>query len=222
MKKRTVKFNDYDTAAHGWTLTRIQLEDPDPKLNYIEKTLGDGSWDMTAVMTGGLVRYRDRELTLTLECSEGTRADREELLNELVNQHDGLIRDIILPDRPDHFLRGRVRISVTQSGLAYAAVKITATCEPWLYAIRENITILDDLSATRRAVTLYNNGRRAVVPVLTTSEDSTVALYYNGAHVTLPTGAYEWPTLVLTPGRHELEYAGIGALTISFREAVLR
>jgi len=35
-------------------------------------------------------------------------------------------------------------------------------------------------------------------------------------------GVYEWSPLLLTPGLHELEYSGDGALVITYREAVLR
>jgi len=136
MQKRTLKIGDYDTAAHGWTLAACKLSDTDPKLNYVEKTGGDGSWDLSTVMTGGLTRYRNRTFTATLEHSGGTREDREALINELVNNHDGLERQIITPDRPEHYLKGRVKIAVDYSDRAHAAVTITATCEPWLHQIR--------------------------------------------------------------------------------------
>jgi hypothetical protein len=34
--------------------------------------------------------------------------------------------------------------------------------------------------------------------------------------------AYEWPSLVLTPGSHVVIYSGEGTLDITYREAVLR
>jgi hypothetical protein len=219
MKKRSIKIGDYDTAAHGWTLAGCKLSDPEPKLNYVEKNGGDGSWDLSTVLTGGITRYKNRTLTATLELSSGTREEREAEINELVNNHDGLERQIVLPDRPDHYLKGRVQIAVNYSDLAHAAVTVTATCEPWLYRARESIV---ELTATGAAQTAFirNGGRRAVVPVL--SVTGRIKLRFGAATTDLTAGTFGWPALLLTPGLHELEYSGSGDLVITYREAVLR
>ncbi len=221
MQKRTLKIGDYITADHGWTLTSLKLSDPDPKLNYVEKTGGDGSWDLSTVTTGGLTRYRDRTLTATLECSKGTREDREDLINELVNDYDGLQWPIVIPDRPDHYLQGRVRIAVNYSDLAHAAITVTATCEPWLYRARESILELT-VDSSAQTVIIRNDGRRAVIPALTVSGDIYLRFGIFTTHLSGEGAAYEWSPLLLTPGIHELEYYGAGAITITYREAVLR
>ena len=77
MQKRTARIGGYDTAVYGWTLTGCELRAPEQKTNYVERTGGDGSWDLSTVMTGGVPRYKDRTLTITLENSQGDRADRE-------------------------------------------------------------------------------------------------------------------------------------------------
>ena len=129
MKKRSIKIGNYDTTTYGWTLTGCILSDPEQKVNYVERPGGDGSWDLSTALTGGIPRYKNRSLTVTLECSEGTREDREKLVNKLVSQLDGLEWQIVLPDRPDHYLVGRVHVAVTLSSPSYAAVTVTATCE---------------------------------------------------------------------------------------------
>ena len=219
MEKRTVKIGNYDTAAHGWTLTGCKLADPDLKENYVEKTGGDGSWNLTTTLTGGIPRYRNRPLTITLEHSRGTRADREKLINELVNEYDGLEWPIVLPDRPDHYVTCQVRVAVNYSDLAHAAVTITGTCEPWLYRARESVTELIATGKTQTAV-LRNGGRRAVVPTLAVTGH--ISLRFDVFTTQLDAGVYEWSPMLLTPGLHELEYSGDGALVITFREAVLR
>lgn len=219
MKKRTTKIGSYDTAAHGWTLTGWTLSAPEQKTNYVEKTGGDGSWDLSTSQTDGIPRYKDRLLTVTLELSEGDRADREKIIDEMVNTLDGFAWPIVSPDKPEHYLTGRVHIAVDYSDLAHAAVTITANCEPWFYRARESVA---ELSATTETQTAHirNAGRRAAVPVLTITGD--VLLEYNGATIELGSGAYEWPTLLLTPGLHALKYSGSGSITVTFREAVLR
>ena len=219
MQKRSATIGTYNTAAHGWTMTGCKLSDPEQKTNYVEKQGGDGSWDLSTVLTDGIPRYKDRSLTITLECSQGTRADRVELVSEMVNQLDGLEWPIVLPDHPGRYLHGRVHVAEDQNSPAYAKVTVSATCEPWLYYERENIT---ELTATEAVQVAYirNGGRRASVPTLAVTGSVRIGNSLNSA--ALSQGTYKWPALLLTPGLHALEYSGTGTLTITFREAVLK
>lgn len=219
MKKRTIKLGSYDTAEHGWTLNTLKLSDPDQKVNYADKPGGDGAWDLSTAHTDGIPRYNNRTLLVILECSQGDRDHREQLINDMVNALDGLEWHIVLPDRPEHYLVARLHLVVDYSDLAHAQVTINGTCEPWLYYSRENVT---ELPATDQTTTIYlrNDGRRAVVPRLTVA--GSARLTYNGSSVDLNAGTYEWPTLLLTTGLHELLYSSTGMLTITYREAVLR
>lgn len=219
MQKRTVKIGDYDTAQHGWTLNKFTLQSPALKETYVDKPGGDGSWDLTTTTTGGIPRYNNRSLEIRLECSEGDREHREKLINDLVNSYDGLEWRIVPPDRPEHYITGRVHIGVEYSDLAHAAVSITATCEPWLYKARESIVELTAASTVRRSY-IHNSGRKAVAPVLTVT--GSVKLGFGVYSTQLTDGMYEWSPLLLTSGLNELEYSGSGTITLTFREAVLR
>lgn len=219
LKKRTIILGAYDTAAHGWTLTGCKLSDPEQKTNYIEKNGGDGSWDLSTALTEGIPRYRDRSLTATLECSEGTRADREKLISKMVNQLDGLVWSVVLPDYPDHYLTARLHVAENYNDQAHAAVTVTGTCEPWLYRAEETIITLK-ATATEQTAVITNNGRRATVPTL--SVTGSVLLVYGTASLNMSDGAYEWPELLLTPGDHPLKYSGDGELAFTYREAVLK
>lgn len=219
LKKRKVIFGEYDTAATGWTLTGYTLSDPEQKTNYVEKSGGDGSWDLSTVMTEGIPRYKDRSLTVRLENSEGTRDDREALINDMVNLLDGLTWPVVLPDRPDYYVTARLHVAVEYNDLAHAAVVVTGVCEPWKY--REQETIVQGTATTAtQSLTLQNKGRRAVVPQLETT--GSIQLTYGATLIQLSKGVYEWPALLLTPGEHVLEYSGSGVLTVRYREAVLR
>ena len=219
MEKRTVKIGTYDTAANGWTLTGCVLNSPEMKQTYVEKFGGDGSWDLSTVLTNGVPKYKDRTLVVTLECSEGDREKREEKINEMVNQLDGMKWNIVLPDRPDHYLVGRVSIAIGYSDLAHAQVTITGTCEPWLY--RERETLYSEYATPQLEVLrLRNAGRKVVIPIIAVG--GTVTLTYQGKSTTLTAGTYEWAELLLSPGIHELWYTGSGQLNVVFREAVLR
>jgi hypothetical protein len=228
MQKRTILLGSYNTAEHGWTLTTLLLSDPVQKTNYVEKTGGDGSWDLSTAQTDGIPRYKNRTLTATLECSQGTRSDREMLINDLVNSLDGLEWQIVLPDRPDYYLLGRLHIAVNYSDLAHAMVTVTGDVEPWLYSERETVVeIPAPITASTDAATFYlwNRGRKVVVPTLTVQGQA--SLSFNGASTSLSTGSYKWPALQLLPGENMLRYLGSmnGAdesITLTYREAVLR
>ena len=228
MQKRTILLGSYNTAEHGWTLTTLLLSDPLQKTNYVEKTGGDGSWDLSTAQTEGIPRYKNRTLTATLECSQGTRSDREMLINDMVNSLDGLEWQIVLPDRPEHYLLGRIHITVNYSDLAHAMVTVTADVEPWLYSARETVVELAaPITASTETATFYlwNNGRKVVVPMLTVKGQA--SLSFNGASTSLSAGSYKWPALQLRPGENMLRYLGsmngVGeSITLTYREAVLR
>ena len=219
LKKRTVIFGEYDTAAYGWTLNGCTLSDAEQKTNYVEKSGGDGSWDLSTVMTEGIARYKNRNLIVRLENSEGTRDDREALINHMVNLLDGLTCSVVLPDRPDYYATARLPVAVEYNNMAHAAVVVTGVCEPWLYRRQETV-VERKATTTTQSLTLQNNGRRAVVPQLETT--GSIQLIYGASLIELSKGVYEWPVLLLTPGEHVLEYSGAGVLTVTYREAVLR
>lgn len=235
MEKRTVKFGSYDTAAYGWTLTGYKLSDAEQKTNYVEKPGGDGSWDMSTTLTDGIPRYKDRSLTVTLECSEGTRADRQELISHMINLLDGLVWDTVLPDYPEYYVTGRLHVAVDQNSLAYAAITVTGTVAPWLYRIRDTVIELPTTVTVENGgslsnlqeVPLSNSGRLAVVPRFTvTSNPGAAAVarfqFGNTAAFSVQAGEYKFTNVVLTPGRHTLSYGCVaGTVTIAYREAVL-
>ena len=219
MLKRTLLIGEYDTASHGWTLAGWKLSDPEQKTNYIEKTGGDGSWDLSTAQTDGIPRYKVRSFSATLECSEGTRADREKLISEMVNKLDGFEWSIVLPDHPDHYITGRLHVAEDFNNLAHAKVNLSATVAPWLYKKTETIYTFD-LHEAEQTAALTNSGRLAMVPQIGVTGEA--LLEYGTASIALSEGVFEWPDLLLTPGEHAVKYSGEGKLTFTFREAVLR
>lgn len=218
MLKRKITFGTYDTAANGWTLTGWKLSAAEEKTNLVDKTGGDGSWDLSTALSDGIPRYRDRTLTVTLECSEGDRLNREAKIRHMVNQLDGMREDIELPDDAFHHINGKLHVVREYNDLAHAAVTVTAICKPWKFANAETVATLT-ASSTAQIVRLVNSGRRAVVPTLTAT--GSVTIEYKSASKALSAGTYQWPELLLTPGAHELTIRGSGSLVIRYREAVL-
>ena len=219
MEKRKIILGLYNTADHGWTLAEWKLGKADQKTKYLDKPNGDGSWDLSTSLSDGIIKYKDRTLTARLECSEGTRMEREEKIRRMINRLDGMKVEIRLPDDDAHYVIGRLQIVREYNDLAHCAVSVSATCEPWKYANAEtSITVA--ATEAKQTLTLYNNGRRAVAPIMTVT-GSSVLLEYGTASLAMGAGKYRWPNLLLTPGSHGVTYSGDGTITFTYREAVL-
>jgi len=221
VEKRKVVIGVYDTATHGWTLTGYSLAPAEQKTNFIDIPGGDGAWDLSTALTDNLPRYNTRVLTITLECSEGSRQDRELLISGMINQLDGMRLETVLPDDLDHYVVGRIHVTKEYNDLAHAAVTVTATCDPWRY--NQTLTTGTFTAGTEEhTVILPNNGRLAVIPTLKVEgEGASILLVCGAASKSFSPGTYQWPDLMIPPGGQTLTYSGTGSFTTTYREAVL-
>lgn len=220
MEKRKILFGSYDTAAQGWTLASWVLSSAQHESNLVKVPGLSGSKDLSTVLTDGEPVYGDRTLTATFESSEGTRLERESTIQIMTNWLDGWTMDIVPPDDPLHYVKGRLHVERLYNDNAHASVTVTAVCEPWRYAILESRV---ELTATEEEQTaeLLNNGRRSVVPLITITTTDTVRLAFGEASWALGPGSYKLPDIVLRQGSHALTYSGTGSVVLTYREAVL-
>ena len=119
----------------------------------------------------------------------------------------------------------RVQVYKEYNDLAHCAVRVSAVCDPWLYAASETVISLTATAAEQTAY-LFNYGRLAVVPTLVTT--GTVRIVYGTNSWALSQGEHVLPELYLTPGQglgrpgvHNITYSGSGSITLTYREAVL-
>ncbi len=220
MEKRTLLIGAYDTAANGWTLTGWKLSAAEQKTHLVDKTGGDGSFDMTTALTDGIVRYKDRTFTATLECSEGDRLARRDLIRQMVLQLDGQQLQIVLPDDPDKYLEGRAQVEVNYNDPAHASVTVTAVCRPWLW-YQTPYTYKYTATATGKDVRLPNIGGRTVVAELTTEPDAngqtSVTVTYGAYSQSFSAGTYIWPELAVPPGGATVRISGKGSISFAYR-----
>ena len=218
MEKRKVIFGTYDTAQKGaWTVAGLELASPDQQTNLVFLPGRSGPLDLSTALTGEPV-YNARQLTVVLENSDGDRAYREQLIRGIVSELDGLQKQIWLPDDPDHYLQGRIRVARNYNDMAHAAVTVTATCDPWLYSNTETVVSLTAASTSKTA-TLKNNGRKGVVPYFKVT--AAVSIKFGNTTWNLNAGTTRLVDLVLAPGSNTITYSGSGTIQITYREAVL-
>lgn len=217
--KRKFIFGDYDTAVNGlWTLSAWSLGEAKPLENLVDiPGRIDGPIDLTEAGTGD-VMYSTRALSVTLESSEGTRADREERIRQMVNTLHGRRAKIWTPDDSEHYLTGRLTIKKNYSDLAHASVTITSTCGPWRYDNEETVVTVE-LTDESQEVELQNT-RRPVFPELRVQGELTMV--DKGTTYKLSEGTYLLAELELKAGETRvLEVSGTGFISFSYRKAVL-
>lgn len=220
---RKIIFGTYDTAATGrLTLTGYKLSPAEYQSNIVEVPGSNaGGLDLSTALTDGEPRYKSRILTATFETSEGTRAERVALLQTMVNWLDGWVAEIQLPDYPGRYIRGRVHVAEEYNDLAHAAVTVTATCEPWLYAMSETVLRFTAAEAAQ-TIALDNPGRLTVVPLITITGDGASVLLVHGANSwALGPGVYQLPDIILRQGVSTCTISGSGSIEFKYREAVL-
>ena len=224
MQKRKIIIGTYDTAVEGlWTLSAWQFGAATAQENYISIPGHSGQLDLSTVLTDGEPYYNNREFEAVLESSEGTRLEREERINQMINKLDGWRHNIILPDDSLHYINGRVRVEKIYNDPVHASVRVTATCDPWRYNNSETVVGLIATSS-EQTVALINSGRLSVVPNITVTE-GTVHLKYTADTEertwALGPGTYMLSDIYLKNGSVPLKYSGTGRITLTYREAVL-
>lgn len=227
MQKRKIIIGTYDTALEGlWTLSAWSFSKAVANEEYANVPGHNGPLDLSTALTDGEPYYGSREFEATLESSEGTRLEREERINNMINRLDGLRFNIILPDDPTHYINGRVRVEKVYNTPAHASVLVTATCDPWRYSNSETVVGLIATS-TEQTVSLINNGRRSVVPTVKVVGGSATLKFNTREGVqtwTLSPREYkpsDLPDLYLKTGSAPLTYSGAATVTLTYREAVL-
>lgn len=226
MEKRRLTIGYYDTAADGlWTLASCKLTKAAQVQTFVSVPGRAAPLDLSTYLTDGQPYYDNATLEVVLESSEGDRLARKARIDRMVNYLDGQTVPIYLPDDPDHYLVGRVQVYPEYNDLTHCAVRLSAVCDPWLYAAAETVVSLE-ATETEQTAQLVNYGRLAVVPTLETTGE--VRIEYGGSSWALPAGEHTLPELYLTPGqglglpgRHSITYSGSGRITITYREAVL-
>lgn len=227
MQKRKIIIGTYDTALEGlWTLAAWTLSKAVANESYADVPGHNGPLDLSTVLTDGEPYYGSREFEAILESSEGTRLEREERINQMVNSLDGWRLNIILPDDPNHYITGRVRVEKLYNDPAHASVQVSATCDPWRYNATETVVGLI-ATETEQTVALINLGRRSVVPAVSVTGGDVILKFTRGTQVmswALSPRDYlpeELPDIYLKTGASPLTYSGAGQITLTYREAVL-
>lgn len=218
MQLRGVQFGDYHTADDwGLILNEKSVSPPKPKTNYVSVPGRDGDIDLTEALSG-VVNYQDRTAEYTLLLTDGSHADREELIATIVGVlHGQRMRIIDTDDYPDYYMIGRLTVTDIVNNAAYGVIHIQAVCDPWRYA---QVPRYKKIAVTKneRSVIIANNGYKTVTPSLTVT--GSITLTYGTTSTTLSAGTYTLPGLRLSPGVNKCTISGSGSVQFEYTEAI--
>ena len=215
---RGIQFDEIHTADDwGLILSSKKNNPPNPKYVKVSIDGRDGELNLSRALTGDIA-YDNRKAIYKFTATEGTQADREELISNIINSIHGRELKIIEPDDPDHYLLGECSVSDVKNDRAYATFTVTADCEPYRYAINE-INRVINLTTTPVNVILTNNGVKTVIPTLTVEGSAKIVV--GSTSTTLSSGTYKLTALVLKKGSTTITVSGSNKLTVSYREGIL-
>lgn len=217
---RYLKIGGWSSAVQDWTLCEFEISAPQYRRSSVTVPGRDGAIDLSAALTGA-VQYDQRKITARLENSSGTRRQRMHWIDHLVNALDGTEQDIEMPDNPERFMRGRVRIIPQYNDTAHASVQITADVEPWKYRRTQTSRYFETENAGENLLTIHNAGRKTVLPefyVRVIFPGDTLRI---GAHTVNDTGKYQFPDISLQTGDNRVTVTGRAGFFVRFTEGVL-
>lgn len=123
---------------------------------------------------------------------------------------------IILDGDPSFFYTGRCSVSEFTDEKGIGKITVTCDCEPYKY--KQEMTVVSKTIIGTETITLTNARKRAV-PTITTTADMTIS--FGGGIWTNRAGTFTIPELELVEGENIVAVTGTGAISFTWREAVL-
>lgn len=102
---------------------------PEAKTHYVEIPGAHGALDLTEMLTGK-VQYKNRKIDLEFITTAG-REDWSAVYSDILSALHGQMKDITLDDDPQHYYRGRVKVSEPERYKKSVVLKMSAEVEPF-------------------------------------------------------------------------------------------
>lgn len=210
-----VKFGNYHSYDEwGLVLIEKEIQSPEPKVYQVEIEGGDGVLDLTEFP--GEVKYKNRSLSFVLAKPNAVPDEFLSLFSVVQNAIHGQRMQIVFDDDPEHYYFGRVTINKWKSVKRLGEIVIEVDAEPYKMKLTE--TVVSNAVSGTQAISL-TNGRKRVVPTITTDVEMTIAFgNYTG---TFSAGTFIIPELELIEGSNTVTVTGTGNISFRYREGGL-
>ena len=167
----------------------------------------------------GRVAYQPRSFDMTFSML-GDRAAYDAMVSATVNQFAGQLCRVTLTEDPTLYALGTLEAAPSYDPLTGKGVLVLSCTagDAYLYHVDETIVS----ASGNRTVTLQND-YMPVVPVITTTADTTLRWAIDGEsfHKTVSAGTWEIPELELQHGSNTVSVTGEGTTTFVYREGRL-
>lgn len=214
---------------HLIPLTRPLFNPPPVKTNYVEIPGGDGSLDLSTVLTGRPV-YGDRTGSWSFYVENGFMPWFAVYSDIMVYLHGERLR-AVLEDDPDYYYEGRFSVNSWKSDKERSTITIDYTVGPYKMAFDDigNKWLWDPFNFTKDVIRYYKNlvvtgslkvdvigDMIEVVPTIITSA-SGMTVTFEGKKHTLKKGNNVIPEIVIRRGTNVFTFTGNGTVTIDVR-----
>ena len=150
----------------------------------------------------------------------GDRADYDRLVSAAVNQFAGKLCRVTLTEDPTLYALGTLEADPTYDPLTGKG-QLVLSCsdgDAFLYYVSETVE-----SITGSGTVILHNDYMPVVPVITTTAETTLRWAIDGEsfHKTVSAGTWEIPELELRHGDNTVSVTGEGTTTFTYRQGRL-
>lgn len=195
-------------------LAPFDIPFPDIKENYVERTGGNGSIDLTEVY--GKIFYKDRSWSLEFSCKDKMRFT--EALDRFAAYIHGKTGKFTLWNDPTYYHFGRFSIDKYQTDKGTGKIVLSITSHPYKYKQIETIAI-DSVSGSKFIT--YKNERMEVKPSF--YSQNAINFKFNGNSYALNADTETiFPNVEFTYGDNIIEWIGTSPLVrVTYQEGTL-
>jgi hypothetical protein len=193
-------------------LSKAEIPPAAPKFAFVDLAGGDGSVDLTEAL--GEVKFNNRECTFTFTVLPSD--DFEEKKREVSNLLNGRRFNITLDKDPDYYWDGRCSVNEYVSDKMLRQIVVGAVVAP--YKLKTTQTVVNVPAGSSVARTLQN-GRRTVVPTITTTAETTIV--FDGNTFKVGAGTHKILNIELKEGENRITVTSSGTTKFTYQEGDL-
>lgn len=216
----------------GWI--GVTIDFPEAKTYLVDLPGGNGSIDLTTTLTGGDVKYKDRNISMEFNLRDEDFIYWADVTTAIADYLHGQRLRIILDIDTTFYYYGRLMLDTEKTDKEESKIVLSGSVDPYKYELYSSLEKWrwDDLSFVNGIIREYKDlkvngsleviipGRRMpVVPIIECSTAMTVK--YNGNTFSLPPGKSRAFDINTHEGNNHLIISGNGNISIDYRGGVL-
>ena len=215
--KPDVTINRVSMLSLGWLRETVNFPTPQSQRNTITVPGRNSPIRFTEAL--GRVAYQPRSFDMTFSML-GTRSEYDQLVSAVVNQFTGQLCRVTLTEDPTLYALGTLEADPTYDPLTGKGTLVLSCTDgdAFLYYVEETVE-----NITGSGTVVLNNDFMPVVPVITTTAETTLRWAIDGESYgrTVSAGTWEIPELELRHGENTVSVTSEGITTFTYREGRL-